>query len=252
MTSFVGLSGLTSTARLFPPAFVPADTPDATVRYELTLHGWSLSHSNLDHPRACAVTDCQCQTLPLRFGRHKSVWLEGAGHWLSLDAPEGFLRFVACRTHNLLPLWDVEHSSRSVWATFLGWSYCATADEPPTSLIAPPKIVVTLHDDIDHGDAEADDLAYWLLSTEWRPRRMTVEPEAAEDGDTPSFGDQREAHDLPDEVVGCHEVTPPGAIDSGYSSPAETAEPTASDLRDREINQKLADMISAVDWGDDE
>jgi len=81
---------------------------------------------------------------------------------------------------------------------------------------------------------------------------MTVEPEAAEDGDTPSFGDQREAHDLPDEVVGCHEVTPPGAIDSGYSSPAETAEPTASDLRDREINQKLADMISAVDWGDDE
>lgn len=250
MTSFLGLTGLAGSSRLFAPAYIPAEPPNDVVRYDLTPHGWSRSGSNLDHPLVCAVTDCPCRTMVPRFGRHTSVWLEGEGQWLSLDAPEGLRRFIACRTQNALPLWDDEHSSGSLWAKLLGWSYCATASDPPTTSITTPEIVVTLHDDVDHDDTEVDDPAYWLLSTEWGPRLKTLVPDAAEVGDFPSHDGQQEVDDRPAEGADC--LAPAGASDSGYSSPAEAAEPTANALRDRQLNQKLADMISAIDWDDDE
>lgn len=194
--------------------------------------------------------DCPCQTLPPRFGRHKSAWLEGEGQWLSLDAPDGLRRFVECRTHHPLPLWDKEHSSRSIWATFLGWCYCSTAHDPPTTWIDIPEIAVTLHDDVDHDATEFEDISHWLLSTEWRPRHRILALDAAEVGGLLSYDGQHEADDLPEETGG-HQVTPTGASDSGYCSPMNAAEPTANALRDRELNQKIADMISAVAWDDE-
>jgi len=152
--------------------------------------------------------------------------------------------------HNHLPLWDMEHSSRNIWATFLDWSYCVTADEPPTTLITTPEIVVTLHDYIDHEDTAADDLANWLLSTEWRPRPKTLSLDADEDSDAVSHNDQRDGR--PPRRRGQY---PPSATtesnDNGCSSSSEMAERSAAALTDRKLNPKNADIISAVDWEDD-
>lgn len=185
MAGLLGLSGFAGFVRLFRHPYnagsliTTKSSPENTtelVRYgrslltESTVFRLASEVFDFDVLLACPIDNCSCGALDNSFGFHKDIYLEGSNERLNLQDPKDLCRYIGYRTHNTLPLWNTEHSSKMIWATILSWDCFVPAFDVPTTQVDVPSIIVTEHDDIDHDHVDADEHVIYSLSRRWTPR----------------------------------------------------------------------------------